>query len=310
VREFLFELAGHVRRSALAIFGRRAHRYAGRASEAGDAQFDIDAVAERAVREFAKAHGRSVVLFTEDRGLYRIGAAPEHLLIVDPIDGSRGAAAGLETCCISIAAAPFGGDARLGDVQYALLVEVASGAWIYAERDGALESSGHREPLPNLSTLTDLDRMFWSIEFNGHPAELMTMAYGHLIDRSANPGGLFVWSSACYSISRIITGQIDAYVDIGNRLLRDHPRLMPRFLEAGRGHILHLFPYDLAAAVFLAEKAGVIITDAYGSSLADICLTDTSPENQRSCIAASTRELHRKLLAEIRWDIPGAQEMP
>lgn len=303
MREFLFALAGHIRDRALAIFGRRAHRRAGSSSEAGDAQFDIDAVAERAVREFAEAHGRSVALFTEDRGLCQIGTSPEHLLIVDPIDGSRGAAAGLETCCISIAAAPFDPGARLGDVQHALLAELASGAWMYADRAGALESGGYHEPLPNLSTLTDPDRMFWSMEFNGHPAELMTAAYGHLIDRSANPGGIFVWSSACYSISRIITGQLDAYVDIGNRLLRDHPRLTARFLDAGHGHILHLFPYDLAAAVFLAEKAGVVITDGYGESLADIRLTDTSPDNQRSCIAASTRELHRRLLSEIRWNL-------
>ncbi|WTB18407.1 hypothetical protein OG293_35365 [Streptomyces sp. NBC_00829] len=65
--------------------------------------------------------------------------------------------------------------------------------------------------------------------------------------------------------------------------------------------MLHLFPYDIAAAVFLAEKAGAVITDAYGRSLGDTVLTDLSIDNQRSCVAASTPELHRALLEAIRW---------
>ena len=69
----------------------------------------------------------------------------------------------------------------------------------------------------------------------------------HLIDRSANPGGVFVFNSASYSISRIITGQLDAYVDIGNRLLKDHPGMRADFERVGNGHVLHLFPYDIGA---------------------------------------------------------------
>ena len=96
--------------------------------------------------------------------------------------------------------------------------------------------------------------MFWSLEFNGHPAKLMTDAYGHLIDQSANNGGVFVFNSASYSISRIITGQMDAYVDIGNRLLKDDPKLLSDFQQVGNGQVLHLFPYDIAASVFWRRK--------------------------------------------------------
>ena len=39
---------------------------------------------------------------------------------------------------------------------------------------------------------------------------LMTAAYGPLVDRTANRGGILVFNSASYSISRIITGQLDA----------------------------------------------------------------------------------------------------
>jgi len=143
--------------------------------------------------------------------------------------------------------------------------------------------------------------MFWSIEFNGHPSPLMISTYGHLIDASANTGGLFVFNSASYSISRIITGQLDAYVDIGNRLLRDRPELEPEFRRVGNGHILHLFPYDIAAAVTLAERAGIVVTDGYGEPLGETRLLDVGPANQQSCIAASNPTLHQRLLAAMRW---------
>lgn len=129
----------------------------------------------------------------------------------------------------------------------------------------------------------------------------MTRAYGHLIDRSANTGAVFVFCSASFSISRVITGQLDAYADIGNRLLRDDPSLLADFERVGKGKVLHLFPYDIAASVLLAEKAGVVITDAYGRSLDTTVLTDVSVANQQSCIAACTEQLHRSLLEEIVW---------
>ena len=158
----------------------------------------------------------------------------------------------------------------IGDVEFALPTELKTGAFLYGERgrDG-LVAGGYSHRVPALSSTSELSRMFWSTEFNGHPSALMTRAYRHLIDASANTGGVFAFSSASYSISRLITGQLDAYLDIGNRLLCDDPSLRSEFERVGNGYVLHLLPYDIAASVFLAEKAGVIITDAYGNALAD-----------------------------------------
>ena len=302
MKELLFGLADAVTKRLAGILGRPEWRRAKGRSPSGDPQFDADRVAEAEVREFLRAQRVDVALLTEDGELEVFGRRPEHVLIVDPIDGSRPASAGLESCCISIAAARYSRQARISDVEHALLQELRSGAVIYGDRaHNGLVSRGYPGPLPMLSSATDPRRMFWSIEFNGHPADLMIEAYGHLVDGSASRGGIFVFNSACFSISRIISGQLDAYVDIGNRLLRDRPELLPRFREAGAGSVLHLFPYDIAAAVFLAEKAGVTITDAYGDSLGETLLLDRSLDNQRSCIAASTAELHEKLLTGIRW---------
>ncbi|WP_242887623.1 inositol monophosphatase family protein [Actinomadura litoris] len=274
-------------------------------SPGGDAQFDIDEVAERVVWDHLQANATEpVAVYTEDRGLRTTGPDPRYVLVVDPIDGTRPASADLELATVSVAAAPMGERPVLGDVDHALLLELKSGHWMYTgPGEDGVSGEGYPRGLPNLSRNEELATMFWSIEFNGHPMDLMTRAYSHIVDASANTGGVFVFNSSTFSISRIITGQLDAYVDIGNRVLHDHPATEAAFRKAGRGGILHLFPYDIAAAVLLAERAGVVITDGYGRSLADTLLFDLSPRNQRSCVAASNPVLHKRILEAVAWDL-------
>lgn len=268
----------------------------------GDAEFPIDVLAERATWDFVQEWPEPVAVYTESFGLRVKGDHPDFVLVVDPIDGTRGAAANFEMATISIAAARYGASPTIGDVEFAMLKEVKSGAWLYCDAaTPGIDSGGYDTPIPQLGSTVDLARMFWSLEFNGHPAELMVRSYGHLIDASANRGAVYVFNSASFSISRIITGQMDAYVDIGNRLLRDHPELESDFRRVGHGSILHLFPYDIAASVYLARRAGVVITDCYGASLDDTLLLEIGPMNQRSCLAACTAELHDALLREVRW---------
>lgn len=307
MRELLLSTARAVRRALSARRSSAGGRVLHGDSPGGDAQFDIDKVAERAVWEHLWRHAPvPVAVYTEDDGLRTTGAQPEHVLVVDPIDGTRPAAAGLEMATVSIAAAPMGdGRPTVGDVCAAHVLELKTGAWLYADDAGpAVEASGYPHAVPRLSDNTELSRMFWSLELNGHPMRLMCDAYGHLVDASANTGGVFVFNSASYSITRILTGQLDAFVDIGNRLLRDHRGTEPAFRRAGRGNILHLFGYDIAASVYLARRAGVTITDAYGEPLDSMPLLAVDPMSQRSCVAAATPRLHQALLRTIRWDAP------
>ncbi|MEN9518837.1 MAG: inorganic polyphosphate/ATP-NAD kinase Poly(P)/ATP kinase [Cyanobacteriota bacterium] len=302
MKNYILELAEYVHQVISTCHGTLKNRQVNGISPGGDAQFNIDKVAEEAVKDFVKKRHKSIAVYSEDEGLQIIGDNPEYILIVDPIDGTRPAAAGLEMACISIAVAKWQKSPRIADIQYALLKEIKTGFYIYGDiHQESLSFSGYSFPLPNLSSTTSLSQMFWSFEFNGHPSLLMSEAYGHLIDQSANTGGVFLFNSASYSISRIITGQMDAYVDIGNRMLKEHPELRADFERVGRGHILHLFPYDIAASIFLAERAGVKITDAFGKPLGSTLLMDISAENQQSCIAASTPELHQQLLDSIHW---------
>ncbi|MFI9075196.1 inositol monophosphatase family protein [Streptomyces sioyaensis] len=302
MRNLVQGLAAHIRHVVRADRAGAGGRYVDGTTAGGDAEFPVDVLAEEAAWDYLVEAGIPLAVYTESHGLRRIGAHPRHVLVIDPIDGTRGAAADMEPACVSIAAARYTDAPTIGDIDRAMLMEIKTGHWMYADdSQPGIHSSGYPGRLPCPGTTTDLERMFWTLEFNGHPAQLMVGAYGHLIDASANRGGVYVVNSASYSISRIITGQMDAYVDIGNRLLRDHPETEAAFRTVGHGSILHLFPYDIAASVYLAERAGVVITDAYGESLHDTLLLDISAGNQRSCIAACTPELHQSLLSAIHW---------
>ena len=300
---FLLELTAHVRAAVIEAQSHGPTRADDRRSPGGDTQFPLDAVAEAAVTRAVASSGLRVAVFSEDthspvRGL----RSPEWLLVVDPIDGTRPATAGIDGGTVSAAVAPYGHDLRISDVRYAVVRELTTGRALAAERSGAVQTDGYAPGWrPRPSQLTDLERMIWAVEFNGHPAGLMTDAYGDLIDRSANRGGLFVLNSASYAMTRVVTGQFDAYADIGNRIYRDCAYLRRSFLQVGGGHVLHLFPYDIAAATLICETAGVVVTDAYGEVLGDTLLTDLSPENQRSCITAGNPQLHRQLLEAISW---------
>ncbi len=112
-------------------------------------------------------------------------------------------------------------------------------------------------------------------------------------------GGCFVFSSTAFSLTRLMTGQLAACLDIGNRLLRDFPQGRERFLALGLGRPIGLFPYDIAAALLIAEEAGAVVTDAYGKPLGGTRLLDTGEANLQSILGASNPALHGKLLAAL-----------
>ncbi len=92
----------------------------------------------------------------------------------------------------------------------------------------------------------------------------MTVVLEELVDRSGVRGGYFDLGSAAFNIARIVTGQLDAYVDVGLRILEQNPQMEPAFLAAGDGSVVTNFPYDLAAAALILTEAGGVITMADG----------------------------------------------
>jgi myo-inositol-1(or 4)-monophosphatase len=293
--ELALELALALRervRPALGSHAARAH--AGGGGDR-DVTFAIDADAEAHLERFLAERAPGLALYSEDRGLVAPAGA-QHVLVVDPIDGTRPALAGFEAACVSVAAAALGdGAPTMADVEAGVVVEIKSGARFVAERGAGLRSDTPVALSPNV----DLDRLFWVYGLRGRPARPTIEVLAELLDRSSVGGGTFDLGSACFDMTRVLTGQLDAYVEPGPRLIAELPGLQAEFERVGGGAVLNNSPYDLAAAWLCLVEGGAVVTDAAGRPLDDRPLLGSSPEFQMSTIAAANRELHARLVDQI-----------
>ncbi|MBM3661118.1 MAG: hypothetical protein FJW95_16670 [Actinobacteria bacterium] len=129
-------IARHVAAAVADAVGPHLGRASARARVAvapgGDATLAIDEVAEEVVEHELRAVG-DVGFYSEDRGLVVFGT-PRWFLVVDPVDGTRPAAAGLESCAVSIGVTPPREDATLGDVIFGVVHELKTGDVFWAAR--------------------------------------------------------------------------------------------------------------------------------------------------------------------------------
>ncbi|UCH34577.1 MAG: hypothetical protein JSV65_18980 [Armatimonadota bacterium] len=303
MRAFLEHIAVSIRRTVRPwVIGLRGRGIVGTAA-AGDATFEVDRVAERRLEALLRRSGRSLLYYSEDRGLVSMGSGePEAVLVVDPIDGTRNARSGFEGCMVSVAAvcgAPLAKPEALtlGDVTHACLAEIVGRRVFSAERGcGAGWREGSRSLRPRLSTQTDIHHIAWSLGIVGRPARPLFDVMGELVDQTSLTGGFHTCNSIAFSLTRLVTGQLDAALDIANRIYRDRPETRAAFAAAGRGAVMGLCPYDIAAAVLVAREAGCVVTDAYGESLDSTPVLTGGTGSVRSLIAAGNPTLHQQLL--------------
>ena len=304
IRELAVDLARALRAEVLPHIGRpEAREHAGGAA-GGDITFAIDERAEALMEEFLAARAPGVAFFSEDRGLVVPGGDPEWVLIVDPIDGTRPALAGFEAACVSVAAARLGSEPVMADVEVGCVVEIKSGAEFTAERGAGVT------PPPRLSSNGALERMLWVYGLRGRPALELVTVLAELIDTSSVGGATFDLGSATFDMTRVVTGQLDAYIEPGPRMVADVPGMRERFEQVGGGAILNNTPYDLAAAALILTEAGAVVTDAYGAPLDGRPLLGSGPEHQMSCIATANPELHKLICGAIDRGIERLEGSP
>jgi myo-inositol-1(or 4)-monophosphatase len=294
IRKLVTDLAATLREEVLPHLGAHAGRDHSGSAEGGDVTFQIDERAEARMEAFLAERAPEIAFYSEDRGLVSpAGDRAEWVLIVDPIDGTRPALAGLESSCVSVAAAPLDGEPTMADVSVGCVLELKSGATFVAERGAGLD------PPARLSQNTSLGRMFWTYGFRGRPARALIEVLAELIDASSVGGGTFDLGSATFDMTRVATGQLDAYIEPGPRMIDDVPGVRTEFERVGGGAVLNNSPYDLAAATICLEEGGAVVTDAYGKPLGDRPLLGSSHDFQMSCVAAANPELHAAICAEL-----------
>jgi myo-inositol-1(or 4)-monophosphatase len=296
VLELVRDLALALREEVLPMLGSHAGRAHGdELGAGGDVTFRIDERAEALLESWLAERAPDVAFYSEDRGLVMPAGAASTVLVVDPIDGTRPAMAGLESCCVSVAAAPLRDGVTMGEVSIGCVVEIKSGAVFLAELGrGLLES-----PPVSLSANEEIDRMFWTYGFRGRPVRPTVEVIGDLLDRSSVGGGSFELGSACFDMTRVATGQLDCYVEAGPRLVADVPGMEAEFRRVGGGELLNNSPYDLAAAALVLKEAGAVVTDAYGEALDGRPLLGSGAEFQMSIVTSANPGLHAAVLAEI-----------
>jgi myo-inositol-1(or 4)-monophosphatase len=274
--------------------------------------FAIDAEAEELLASFLAERAPQVAFYSEDRGLVLPGGGQaDTVLVVDPIDGTRPALAGFESCCVSVAAAPLREGVTMGEVEVGCVVEIPSGTVFLAQRGAGLLEG----PPVRLSRNEDIERMFWVYGFRGRPLRIYAELLGPIIEAASVGGGSFELGSATYDMTRVLTGQLDAYIEPGPRVIEEVPETRSEFERVGGGAVLNNTPYDLAAATLLLEEGGAIVSDAAGRSLADRPLLGAGVEHQMSVIASSNEGLHARLVEQVdagidrvAFSLAGAQE--
>ena len=300
------ELALALRERVLPALGAHAGRTHDSDAVGGDVTFAIDAEAETFLEAFLAERAPEVALYSEDRGLVAKDGATD-VLVVDPIDGTRPALAGFEAACVSVAAAALGeGHPTMADVRVGVVVEIKSGRRFVAVRGEGLQSDA---PV-SLSQNQDLDRLFWVYGLRGRPARETVEVLAELLDRSSVGGGTFDLGSATFDMTRVLTGQLDAYVEPGPRMIDEVPGMLERFRRVGGGAVLNNSPYDVAAATLCLTEGGAVVTDAAGRPLDGRPLLGSSHEFQMSMLAAASEPLHAKLVAEIDRGIARLRERP
>jgi myo-inositol-1(or 4)-monophosphatase len=294
IKDLCVDLAAALREAVLPQLGAHEGRVHAGEAEGGDVTFAIDEHAEARMEAFLAERAPGVAFYSEDRGMVSpAGDRAEWVLIVDPVDGTRPALAGLESCCVSVAAARLDGEPTMGDVQVGVVAELKGGTAFVAERGSGLE------PAARLSGNRSLERMFWTYGLRGRPALALMEVLAELVDASSVGGATFDLGSATYDMTRVASGQLDAYIEPGPRIVDDVPGMREEFERVGGGAILNNSPYDLAAAALCLEEAGAVVTDAYGQDIASRPLLGATHEFQISCVCAANRDLHAAICTAV-----------
>jgi myo-inositol-1(or 4)-monophosphatase len=301
----VLDLALRLREVVLPELGSHAGRAVAGGGAGGDVTFAVDELAESLLEEFVAERAPRIAVYSEDRGL----VAPldaSHVLIVDPIDGTRPAMAGLESACVAVALAPLGdGEPTMADVEIGCVVEIKSGDWYRAVRGSGVEST---RPV-SLTTGADVSRMFWGYGFRGRPVRQTVEVLAELIDASSVGGGTFELGSQAFVMTRIVTGQLDAVIEVGSRLVDEVPGMRAEFERLGGGHVLNNSPYDLAAPWLCLTEAGGVVSDGWGEPLDRCRLLGTGHEFQMSSISASNARLHAELVRAVDLGVARLQAL-
>ncbi|WP_029088048.1 inositol monophosphatase family protein [Brevibacterium album] len=229
----------------------------------GTDTFRLDDAVEAAIIETAGAHGVNVL--SEEHGFIDGGHAAT--LVIDPLDGSANAVAGVPLSCFSAALYV---DGRAVE---ALNLWLENGWTQWARRDGeGLRTAGGAAPVLASGARSLRTAAVDLLRPKRHADGDSTAAWIRVSEACAR---VRVLSTTCLESMLVASGAIDAFADPGSQTHR---------------------LVDLAAASLIVPAAGGAVIDAFGAPLE----FDTDLTRRWSGVIAATEELAEELAVVIR----------
>jgi len=229
----LVALAQRIRKKVYPLLNAERARSVEGIAHSGDVTFQLDVVAEQEVESFFNETDIKLAYYTEDKGLVKKDTSPDWLLIIDPIDGTRPAFSGFESAVVSIALCPYSDNPTFKDITHAVILELKTGNLFYGEAgNGVLLQSNDPFLSINPSRTCKLKLIRWSFEIVGRPVGWITGKLGSLIDLSSFKGSIYIFNSSAFALTRLLTGQLDAYIDITGGIVDDGNRTTHHTLSA------------------------------------------------------------------------------
>ena len=286
----VLDLGLRLREVVLPELGSHAGRAEAGEGAGGDVTFAVDEIAEQALVEFVAERAPRIAFYSEDRGLVAAGDATD-VLVVDPIDGTRPAMAGLESACVAVALAPLGdGEPTMADVEVGCVVEIKSRRLV----PGGPRRGGRRLDAAGRAERRTVD-----------------VAPDVLGIRVPGPAGAADGRGAGRADRRLVGRRRDVRARLAGvrddadrdrparrrgrgRLADDRrvPGMRAEFERVGGGEVLNNSPYDLAAPWLCLREAGGVVSDGWGEPLDRHRLLGSGHEFQMSSISAANPRLH------------------
>jgi len=224
---------------------------------AGDKTFPIDKIAEDIIISALESSRLPLSLISEEYGLKEINGGGRRVLI-DPIDGSKNAIAGIPFYCTSLAIAE--GD-TIGSISIAYVVNLINGDEFLAEK-------GKGAFLNNERISTQEDDEFSLIAYEAQVPGRDIPRIIPLLSRAHKTRCL---GATALDLAYLSRGAVSVFVN---------PSLSRSF--------------DFAGGWLLIEEAGGVFTDTKGVSLEGI---DLGLEKSTPLLASGNQRLHDKALA-------------
>jgi myo-inositol-1(or 4)-monophosphatase len=222
----------------------------------GDKTFPVDKKAEEIIISGIEAYGEPLTIVSEEIGFKDIKGGGKKVLI-DPIDGSKNAIAGIPFYCTSIAVAD--GD-TIGDIKIAYILNIVNGDEFWAEKGKGAFLNGERLSPQKTSDI-------YLVAYEAQSPKKDIPAIMPLLSKSMKTRCL---GATALDLAYLAFGSISIFVN---------PSLSRSF--------------DFGGGWLIVKEAGGIFTDIRGNTIEHV---EIDMKRSVSLLAGGNKDLHKEAL--------------